>query len=371
MNQATLVELYSERNNQLLAQNQALLHSLIPQSVHQYYTLLLSLDETAHFLSSELVEDRLQSALSDWIHLVLAPKNLDDITALDLRHKSIGQVHARINVDMDLVSKAMMVLKNSFYNGLMKQNEVNKELILLVQNIMDYALIRINSAYFEDYEDISHQSQVLNNHLSTMDFALEIQQMRTELHRWFSNCLITGKVSQVQETEFALWVRHKLPLAVQDKKSILNIDHLLEQLEKHLSGMELLETERLQEAKDVINTLSWNLQEISKQLLQTSEKKDPLTNVYNRRFLDTILVQETLRAQRMQKNHSLVMLDVDHFKKINDQFGHDIGDEVLASIGQTINESIRVSDFAFRFGGEEFFTGAHRVRCSQGQIRRR
>jgi len=76
--------------------------------------------------------------------------------------------------------------------------------------------------------------------------------------------------------------------------------------------------------------------------------------VYNRRFLDTILVQETLRAQRMQKNYSLVMLDVDHFKKINDQFGHDIGDEVLASIGQTINESIRVSDFAFRFGGEEF-----------------
>lgn len=148
MNQATLVELYSERNNQLLAQNQALLHSLIPQSVHQYYTLLLSLDETAHFLSSELVEDRLQSALSDWIHLVLAPKNFDDITALDYRHKSIGQVHARINVDMDLVSKAMMVLKNSFYNGLMKQNEVNKELILLVQNIMDYALIRINSAYF-------------------------------------------------------------------------------------------------------------------------------------------------------------------------------------------------------------------------------
>lgn len=354
MSTPTLVDLYSETNNQLLAEHQAYLHSLIPHSVKQYYQLLLSLEETARFLSNELVEDHLQNALAEWMQLVLSPKQADEIAELDQRHQTIGQVHARINVDMNLVSQAMMVLKNSLYDGLMKQAPVERDLILLVHNILDYALISINSAYFDGYESMSHQSQVLHNHLSSMDFALEIQQMRTELHRWFSNCLINGQVNNVQETDVALWIRHKLPLAVQDKNAISAIDDMLSQLETQMDGMELLETERLEQAKTVVNDLSWNLEELSKQLIQTSEKKDPLTKVYNRRFLDTILLQETMRSQRMQKNYSIVMLDVDHFKRINDHHGHDAGDNVLATIGELINQYIRVSDFAFRFGGEEF-----------------
>lgn len=354
MSTPTLVDLYSDTNNQLLAEHQVYLHSLIPQSVKQYYQLLLSLEETARFLSNELVEDHLQNALAEWMELVLSPKQPDEIPALDQRHQTIGQVHARINVDMNLVSQAMMVLKNSLYDGLMKQDPIEQDLILLVHNIMDHALISINSAYFDGYESMSHQSQVLHNHLSSMDFALEIQQMRTELHRWFSNCLINGQVNNVQETDVALWIRHKLPLAIQDRNAIAAIDEMLNSLEVQMDGMELLETERLEQAKTVVNDLSWNLEELSKQLIQTSEKKDPLTKVYNRRFLDTILLQETMRSQRMQKNYSIVMLDVDHFKRINDHHGHDAGDHVLATIGELINQSIRVSDFAFRFGGEEF-----------------
>lgn len=81
---------------------------------------------------------------------------------------------------------------------------------------------------------------------------------------------------------------------------------------------------------------------------------DYLTNVYNRRFFMEKLETEVERAQRTGSNFSLVMLDIDHFKKINDNFGHNAGDLVLKSIAEMIKNRIRKIDFLARWGGEEF-----------------
>lgn len=91
-------------------------------------------------------------------------------------------------------------------------------------------------------------------------------------------------------------------------------------------------------------------QKILKQLSITDE----LTGLYNRRHLNTILAQEFQRSLRHDNDLSCLMLDLDHFKKVNDQYGHDFGDVVLRTFSSIIQEFIRSSDFAFRFGGEEF-----------------
>jgi len=354
MKPGTLVELYSEKNNQLLSDNQSLLFSLIPASVECYYVLLLEQKETAKFLTNDLVQTRLQSSLSEWMQQVLSPKDHEELAELLKRHHQIGEVHARINVNMSLVSEAMMVLKNSLHDGLMAQPNPKPQLLLLIQNIMDSALISINGAYFNDHEQMSHQSHILYNHLSSMDFALEIQQMRTLLHKWLSKSLINNQFDSVENSDFALWTRHKLPLAVHDISTVERIENLVNTLQEVTLNSDINSSATTDRLTQIINDLSWNLEELSKHLINSSEKKDPLTSVYNRRFLDTILLQETMRAQKMQKNYSIVMLDVDHFKSINDKHGHDVGDDVLAKLGETINHNIRVSDFAFRFGGEEF-----------------
>ncbi|TSJ88155.1 GGDEF domain-containing protein [Chitinimonas sp. BJB300] len=80
---------------------------------------------------------------------------------------------------------------------------------------------------------------------------------------------------------------------------------------------------------------------------------DALTGLYNRRFLNETLERELVRANRQNTPLSLVMLDVDHFKRFNDNHGHEAGDQVLRHIAQLLLKSLRGSDLACRFGGEE------------------
>ncbi len=81
---------------------------------------------------------------------------------------------------------------------------------------------------------------------------------------------------------------------------------------------------------------------------------DALTNVYTRRYFLERFEEEIKRAAARKTRISFLMLDVDHFKKINDQYGHITGDEVLKQVGIVLKESIREIDIAGRFGGEEF-----------------
>ena len=82
--------------------------------------------------------------------------------------------------------------------------------------------------------------------------------------------------------------------------------------------------------------------------------RDPLTGLYNRRYLDETMGRELPRARRMGQSVGLIVLDIDHFKKLNDTFGHDAGDLVLARTGELLRAASRNSDIACRFGGEEF-----------------
>jgi diguanylate cyclase (GGDEF)-like protein len=81
---------------------------------------------------------------------------------------------------------------------------------------------------------------------------------------------------------------------------------------------------------------------------------DPLTGLYNRRMLDQLLPQLVAQSLADHKPLTLMMIDVDHFKELNDTMGHTAGDEVLRSVGQIIHSTIREGDFGCRYGGDEF-----------------
>ena len=81
---------------------------------------------------------------------------------------------------------------------------------------------------------------------------------------------------------------------------------------------------------------------------------DPLTKLYNRRSLEIYFAQELNRVQRYKQKLSILMLDIDHFKNINDRFGHPVGDEVLKAIAGKLLEQVREVDIIARIGGEEF-----------------
>ena len=89
-------------------------------------------------------------------------------------------------------------------------------------------------------------------------------------------------------------------------------------------------------------------------LAEFRANNDSLTGLPNKRATEDTFKRMIAQAQRSVAPLSVLMLDLDHFKKVNDQFGHGKGDEVLAAVGAAIDEVLRESDFAGRFGGEEF-----------------
>jgi len=82
--------------------------------------------------------------------------------------------------------------------------------------------------------------------------------------------------------------------------------------------------------------------------------RDGLTGAYNRRFLDEVLPKELNQARRTGKPLAVLMLDIDHFKRFNDLYGHDVGDRVLGLFARTLQAGLRAGDFVARYGGEEF-----------------
>ncbi len=136
-----------------------------------------------------------------------------------------------------------------------------------------------------------------------------------------------------------------------------NYDVLIKKLEekdKYLEEINLkledLVKERTRELEKINDKLQNNLV-----ILEELSTTDSLTGLRNRRSLDSIFSQELDRARRQGYNFNFFIMDIDYFKKYNDTYGHQKGDEVLRAIGKILNKLARRSDdFVFRYGGEEF-----------------
>jgi diguanylate cyclase (GGDEF)-like protein len=91
-----------------------------------------------------------------------------------------------------------------------------------------------------------------------------------------------------------------------------------------------------------------------REALQGLAIRDPLTGLYNRRYMQEFLDREIHRSRRSERPLSLMMIDIDYFKRYNDNFGHPAGDDALRLVGDALRQSVRAEDLACRYGGEEF-----------------
>ena len=117
--------------------------------------------------------------------------------------------------------------------------------------------------------------------------------------------------------------------------------------ERKLAEEELARSNRaLEEQLSLVNLL--------KDQLQEQAIRDPLTGLFNRRYLSDVLPRELIRAEREKSSVSVLIMDLDLFKEVNDTYGHSAGDEFLRAISGLIGNNLRGSDIACRYGGEEF-----------------
>lgn len=161
------------------------------------------------------------------------------------------------------------------------------------------------------------------------------------LHRYFNQSFVSGKTT------------YKQTLTIKNQQN----EHLVTEITLNLvtsshGNIILANIHDVTEKQTLIQSLQEQLQENQK--LQALALLDPLTQIANKRQFDLTMAEEYNKALRYQQQLSFILLDIDHFKKINDKYGHDIGDQVLVRLARMVTSIIRTGDTFARIGGDEF-----------------
>lgn len=196
-----------------------------------------------------------------------------------------------------------------------------------------------------------------DNHVSRQHASLELKNNEITLidlsstnGTWVEGKRITKAVVK-QNSAFRI-ADNNLSVRIQmnDSKEneVLQSDTMF--FEKKVSGvLSKLENSELKEEVAVLRSL-YNQK---KEKLAEMAFYDALMNIYNRRYFDLKINEEIARAIRYKRNLALLLIDIDHFKKVNDIYGHQKGDEILTLVAELLKKTLRGTDMIFRYGGEE------------------
>lgn len=144
-----------------------------------------------------------------------------------------------------------------------------------------------------------------------------------------------------------------IPFTMNDKEIISLTSHLIT-LSISTAQNNIAELQRVNESVDrKVALRTQNMEKIQKQLINDANT-DPLTGLNNRRHFNNLIRDMFELSLANQYNGSLLILDIDNFKNVNDTYGHPVGDEVLVNLANLLKTSVRKSDICVRFGGEEF-----------------
>lgn len=368
LNQFFIGQLYTPEHNELLRQHHELIGSIIPSCVTAFYQVLLSDAATKRFLTSELVENHLTQELKVWLTETLSEKPSESECLASIhKQRQVGEIHARIDVPMALVNSAMLIIKQVLFEQIRDHQSINAEakmnLVIVLDQLLDASLSLINESYLEGRVENERSAQEYRSRSSAHEIAIEIERVKGALYGWmtqFMADLLTSnrRVVDIHHQEFALWIRHKLSFVSPNDKIVrkikLNLDSLQLELDRLAQAIHENKDESIQKITALANECGWLLGQVADQNLEASAREDSLTSLIERRFLAPIMQNETQMAMKTQSPYSVMMIDVDNFKSVNDIHGHQAGDAVLSSIGHILKRSLRVTDYAFRYGGEEF-----------------
>lgn len=314
------------------------------------------------FLTKDSNFDNLAKQAEKFLNKKLASSNEDRRASDDVFGST--SIQSKINhlLDQSLIESTII---NEFKN--LSEFATNtkvfiKGIFFLISSIMDYNIAGI---FFNDSDE--KREKVV--YLSVLDTDVSKNNLE-EIKSDFFNTIFPGNID-VSDCAFEpiddIEVKKDLSSHIDDFKSRVVVPIIYE--DKILGGFCLYNTtpnkytdsthSEYNSSSRVFNIILEELKLLMRIKWLYSETRflaitDGLTGIYNRRYFQQALSREFARAKRYNSELGLVMFDIDHFKNINDQYGHQFGDKVLAEISAIIRNSFRKTDYAARYGGEEF-----------------
>lgn len=334
-----------------------------------FYAVLLTQDEAKAFLSSTLVEERLKASLARWVTDLFVPGE-EHTEAFRQHQRKIGEVHARIKLPLRLVIYGATVLKTRMAELIM-QRDLGRidtvSAIMQVDFLMDEAIAIMSEAYMQGSVRRAQVDESYRLFALGQDIAHERDGQIAALFEWLQGVLFqmldeqSAHPTPLGNSPFGLWLTHRAGLIFDGSPSLKAIEILIAQIDINILPRVVAthnDSESMQaplaELRASIQEVKFLINDMFQSVSGLENGRDPLTRALNRRFLPTILSREISLSNNSSTPLCLLMLDVDHFKSINDNYGHAAGDYVLKQVAEIIADNVRLSDFVFRYGGEEF-----------------
>ncbi len=337
--------------------------------VDAFYSTLLADAEAGPRLSHEIVATRLHKGMTGWLKGLLCVREQGDIAALMAVQKKVGEVHARVHIPIHLVMAGARILKNEIALRLRASDLDGVAASVATQyvcNLFDLAIEQMSRAFMRDINRGARNDEAYRLFALGQNISTERERQRAALLEWSQAVLIglhyrapEQVLPRLAASEFGLWLQHKggvlfesAPALRQITEAVARLDDVV--LPSLLQGGPASLPDQVRELQELVARIKHLLNGLFDMVAEIESGSDPLTNVLNRRFLPSVIGREILIATRERSTFSVLLLDIDHFKAINDQHGHAGGDQVLRQFAEVVHQSCRSSDFVFRYGGEEF-----------------
>ena len=371
--------------------------AIVQRHVHSlasaFYDTLLREERARQFLSHDVVAQRLHGSMQRWLATMFSA-TLPDVAAVVQLQQHVGQVHARIQLPITLVSRGARILKDAISVHL-RRSPLNREQLSLAQQYVggtfDLALEVMSTAYLRDARRDVRAGEAYRLFSLGQNVAAERERQRAALLDWSRHVLLQMHLAPEQHSlptlrraEFGLWMYHKGGASFEGSDELSTIwaamgrldDVIVPRMLQAAQRANASEISRLaQRFTDEVEQIQFVLNRLFERMGEIESGRDPLTQLLNRRFVPTVLAREIALARQEQGRFALLMLDLDHFKQINDSHGHDGGDAVLRQVAELLLGACRSGDYVFRYGGEEFLIvlvdlDRHQLAAMADKIRR-
>lgn len=338
-----------------------------------FFKCLLERPESAIFLGDDLVEQHLKPSLRRWIGALIAVRTQGDLDRFLNVQKEIGARHARIALPMQELQVGMSVIRRELSRRLAAGCTSCRELgeaIIAVDSLIDLSVSVLSQVYVADVVADARNSQALNLQATGIDMALQTEGLRASLFDWHRQILSLlmaketdrDRFPAIRRTNFGLWVLHKGDLMFPGSPEIKLLEQIVrtidERFDKIFGSRDHLDLPGYQrlidDVENEVTAATAILSAMTDRTLAMEGGRDSLTKLFNRRFLRTVMQREIRLSQSSGDRFGVLLVDIDHFKMINDNCGHETGDKVLKQIAELLVGAVRAGDFVFRYGGEEF-----------------
>lgn len=338
-----------------------------------FYAAMSAHPQAAAFLDHGVVHQRLQPSMVRWVREIYGNGH-QDVSTILAHQRHVGEVHARIHLPINLVARGARTLKDALYRQLAldcKEPELLREAQCYAGHLMDLALELMSEAYQRNAQRSARNDEAYRLFSLGQNMSVERERQRSVLLEWGQEVLfalhrtpLPTALPLLARSEFGLWFHHKAAGMFEGAPEIEVIADIMARVDEtmlpRLCASPACTAEEAGQVMGVIIELQAELENLKFQLnnlferqLEVENGRDTLTRLLNRRFLPSVLSREIQVATERHTQFAMLLMDVDHFKRINDEYGHESGDLVLQQAAVLILDTVRNGDFVFRYGGEE------------------